>query len=70
MMDYIYGIIDKTGDHPICVAFYKEKKDALKELSRQVNSTMNEFGWDLYIDGDKVCMDGKELFTIRKFRLK
>ncbi|MDB4326292.1 hypothetical protein N9966_00605 [bacterium] len=68
-INFIYGIIDKTGDCPFCIAFYKEKKDALKELNRQVNSTMMEFGWEPYIDGDKVCMDDKELFTIQKFRL-
>lgn len=29
-----------------------------------------EFGWEPYINGDKVCMDDKELFTIQKFKLK
>lgn len=28
-----------------------------------------EFGWEPSIDGDKVTMDGKELFTIQKFKL-
>ena len=68
-MSYIYGIIDKTGDHPLCVAFYKKKENALKELNRQVNSAMMEFGWEPSIDGDKVTMDGKELFTVQKFKL-
>ncbi len=69
MIKFIYGVIDKTGDCPFCIAFYKEKKNALKELDRQVNSTMMEFGWEPYIKGDKVYMDNKELFTIEKFKL-
>ena len=70
VMENIYGILDKTGDCPFFISFHKEKKDAVKELNRQVNSTMMEFGWEPYINGDKVCMDDKELFTIQKFKLK
>lgn len=70
MIKFIYGIVDKTGDCPFYVSFYKEKKDALKELDRQLKSTMMEFGWEPYLDGNKVYMENKILFEIEKFKLK
>ena len=49
----IYGILDNTGDCPFYVSFFKDKKDASKELDRQLKSAMMEFGWVLNRDGDK-----------------
>jgi hypothetical protein len=69
-MVYIYGVIDETGDYPLYVSFYKEKKDALKELDRQVKDLMMEFGWDLVIDGHKVYLDDKVVFSLDKRVLK
>ena len=66
----IYGILDNTGDCPFYVSFFKDKKDASKELDRQLKSAMMEFGWVLNRDGNNVFLNKNMVFTIEKFNLK
>jgi len=70
VVENIYGILDETGDCPFYISFYKEKKDALKELNTQLKSSMMEFGWEPHIVGDSVVLDNKVIYQIEKFKLK
>jgi len=66
----IYCLLDKTGECPNYVSFFKKESEAFKELDRQVKDLMMEFGWDLIIDGHKVYLDDKVVFFVDKRVLK
>ena len=67
---FIYGVLDKTGQCPNYVSFFKDKDEALKEMDRQMKSLMMEFGWDLKTKKNKVYFDGSVVFSLEKHKLK
>lgn len=71
MINYIYGVSDKTGNCPFYTHFFKKEEDAIIELEKQMDYARMEFGLEnSYISGYNVIYEGKVIFSIEKFKLK
>ena len=69
--EMIYGVCDKTGVCDSYFGFFKNEKDAEREVEIQANRLKEDLGMmDIEIKSDRALVEGKLVIVIHQYVLR